>query len=80
MCTLMLMHAVVQGGCTDTIRETAVKSHPFIICVILYLHYRFLCSIMYLCCCNANVLVFLLRVLKLMSPMFVKLNCPVRDD
>ena len=41
-------------GCTDTMRETA-----FIIYVILYLHYRFLCGIMCLCCCNANVLAFL---------------------
>ena len=54
-----------------------MSTYPFIIYVILYLYYRFLCSI---CCCKRKCLCVPLHVLKLMSLILVKLNCPVRDD
>ena len=57
-----------------------MSTHAFIIYVILYLNYRFLYSIICLCCCKCKSFGVLLHVLKLMSLILVKLNCPVRDD
>ena len=54
--------------------------HPFIIYVILYLHYRFLCSTTHLYSYKHKCFGIPLHVLKLMSHILVKLNCPVRDD
>ena len=54
--------------------------HPFIIYVILYLYYRFLCSITCLCCCKYVCSGLPLLVLKLTSLTLVKLNHPVRGD
>ena len=54
--------------------------NPFIIYVILYLYYRFLCSITCLCCCRRKYFGVSLHLLKLMSLILVKLNCPVRND
>ena len=48
--------------------------------VILYLYYRLLCGITCLCCCKRKCFGVPLHVLKLMSLILVKLNCPVRDD
>ena len=52
----------------------------FLIYVILYLYYWFLCRITCLCCCKRKCFVVPLHVLKLMRRILVKLNCPVRDD
>ena len=51
-----------------------MSTHPFIIYVILYLHYRFVCSITCLCCCKRKCFGVPLHVLKLMSLILVKLN------
>ena len=55
-----------------------MSTYLFIIYVILCLYYWFLWSITSLCCCKCFGLP--LHVLKLMSLILVKLNCPVRDD
>ena len=56
-----------------------MSTHPFIIYVTLYLYYRFLCSIAFLCCCKHKCSgVPLIYVLKLMSLVLVKLDCHVQ--
>ena len=60
-------------GCLDLMRWLL----SFIIYVILYLYYRFLCSITCLCCCKRKCFGVSLHVLKLMSLILINLNCPV---
>ena len=67
-------------GYTEWVGWCDMSMHPFMIYVILYLYYRFLCSISSLCCCKRKRFGIPLGVLKLMSLILVKLNCPVRDD
>ena len=57
-----------------------MSTQPFVIYVILYLYYRFLCSISSLRCCKRKCFGIPLRVLKLISLLLVKLKCPMRDD
>ena len=73
---LLLILACV---CVCVLMWCDMSMHPFIIYAILYLYYRFWCSITCLCC-KRKCFGVRLHVLKLMSFTVVKLNCPVRDD
>ena len=64
---------------SHTVKENCradMNTHPFIIYVILYLHYRFLSSITCLCCCKRKCLGVPLHVLKLMSLILVRFELP----
>ena len=79
LCVCVRVRVCVRA-CVRARARCDMSTHPFIIYVILYLYYRFLCGITCLCCCKRKCFGVPLQALKLMSLILVKLNCPVGDD